>query len=164
MTKTPFRREEIRTASQAPGLSEDEEFCSNLNTIKENCQWRPHWNSSRLDKDFFHHYLIDQTAADHAWALIGKDTFVVTDKNHRVVFANMENCGEFLSGKEAMDVLVRCLDMWKFVSPLPGPESCRHVVDNFIRRQHPDLDPAAVTVDHLANAAMAVAHYGCWAS
>lgn len=162
LIKTRVQREELRTASQAAGLTEDQELYSKLNTVKEN--WRPHWNSSRLAKDFFHHYLIDQTAAQYAWTLVEEDIFVVTDKNRRVVFANMEKGGEFLFGKEAMEVLVRCLDMWKFFSPLPAPESCRHVVDNFIRRQHPELDPAAVTIDHLANAVMAVAHYGCWAS
>lgn len=79
-----------------------------------------------------------------------------------MVFANLENAGELLFGKKAMQVLIRCLDMWKFFSPIPAPESCRHVVDNHIRRQHPELDPSAVTIEHLANAVMAVAHYGCW--
>lgn len=161
LLKTPVQREQIRNASQAAGLAEDQDFSSNLNAVKEN--WRPHWNSSRLAKDFFHHYLIDQTAAEHAWTLVEEDVFVVTDKKRQVVFANLEKGGELLFGKEAMEVLVRCLDMWKFFSPLPAPESCRHVVDNFIRRQHPELDPSAVTIEHLANAVMAVAHYGCWA-
>lgn len=161
LLKTPVQREQIRNASQAADLAEDQDFCSNLETVKEN--WRPHWNSSRLAKDFFHHYLIDQTAAEHAWALVEEDVFVVTDKKRQVVFANLEEGGEILFGKEAMQVLIRCLDMWKFFSPLPAPESCRHVVDNHIRRQHPDLDPSAVTIDRLANAVIAVAHYGCWA-
>lgn len=161
LLQTPIQREQIRNASQVADLTGDQNFSSNLKTVKEN--WRPHWNSSRLAKDFFHHYLIDQTAAEKAWTLIEEDVFVVTDKKHQVVFANLENGGELLFGKEAMEVLIRCLDMWKFFSPLPAPESCRHVVDNFIRRQHPELDPSAVTIEHLANAAMAVAHYGCWA-
>lgn len=161
LLKTPVQREQIRNASQAAGLAEDQDFCSNLKAVKDN--WRPHWNSSRLAKDFFHHYLIDQTAAEHAWALVEEDVFVVTDKKRQVVFANLEKGGELLFGKEAMEVLIRCLDMWKFYSPIPAPESCRHVVDNHIRRLHPDLDPSAVTIDHLANAVIAVAHYGCWA-
>lgn len=160
LLKTPVQREQIRNASQAADLAEDQGFCSNLDTIKEH--WRPHWNSPRLAKDFFHHYLIDQTAAEHAWTLVEEDVFIITDKKRQVVFANLEKAGEVLFGKEAMEVLIRCLDMWKFFSPLPAPESCRHVVDNFIRRQHPELDPSAVTVEHLANAVMAVAHYGCW--
>lgn len=160
LLKTPVQREQIRTASQQAHSAGEQEFSSNLNTVKEN--WRPRWNSSRLAKDYFHHYLIDQTAAEHAWALVEEDVFVVTDKKHRVIFANLENAGELLFGKKAMEVLIRCLDMWKFFSPIPAPESCRHVVDNHIRRQHPELDPSAVTIEHLANAVMAVAHYGCW--
>lgn len=160
LLKTPVQREQIRKASQEAHSAWDQEFSSNLNTVKEN--WRPRWNSSRLAKDYFHHYLIDQTAAEHAWALVEEDVFVVTDKKRRVVFANLENAGELLFGKTAMQVLIRCLDMWKFFSPIPAPESCRHVVDNHIRRQHPELDPSAVTIEHLANAVMAVAHYGCW--
>lgn len=156
--KTPVQREQIRKASQAAGLAEDQDFSSNLNAVKEH--WRPRWNSWRLAKDFFHHYLIDQTAAKHAWTLIEEDVFVVTDKKREVVFANLEKGGDLLFGKEAMEVLIRYLDMWKFFSPLPTPESCRHVVDNFIRRQHLELDPSAVTIDHHANAVMAVAHYG----
>lgn len=160
LLKTPVQREQIRNASQTGAHSWDQGFCSNLETIQEN--WRPHWNSLHKAKDFFHHYLIDQTAAEHAWTLVEEDVFVVTDKKHQVVFANLEKAGELLFGKEAMEVLIRCLDMWKFFSPIPAPESCRHVVDNFIRRQHPELDPSAVTIEHLANAVMAVAHYGCW--
>lgn len=162
LLKTPAQREQMRNASQAADLLKDQVFSSNLNAIKEN--WRPHWNSSQLAKDYFHHYLIDQTAAEHAWNLVEEDLFVVTDKNRRVVFANLEKAGELLFGKEAMEVLIRCLDMWKFFCPLPAPESCRHVVDNFIRRKHPELDPSAVNVEHLANAVMAVAHYGCWST
>lgn len=162
LLKTRTQREQIREAAEAASLSEDRKFCSNLSAVKEN--WRPHWNSSRLARDFFHHYLIDQTAAEHAWVLVEEDILIVTDRKRRVVFANMENGGETVFGKEAMDVLVRLLDMWKFFCPLPSPETCRHVVDNFVRRKHPELDPSAVTIDQLSNAVMAVAHYGCWAS
>lgn len=156
LIKTPVERDQVRRASLAAGHSEEDEFCSNLRTIKED--WQPKWKNTRLYNDFFHHYLIDQTATGHAWALVEEDVFIVTDKKRRVIFANIEKLGELLFGREAMDVLVRCLDMWKFFAPLPLPETCRHVVDNFIRRQHPELDPSAVTVEHLPNAVMAVAH------
>lgn len=160
LLKTPVQREQIRNASLKAHSAEDQDFLNNLNIVKDN--WWLRWNSSSLAKDYFQHYLIDQTAAEHAWALVDEDVFVVTDKKRRVVFANLENAGELLFGKKAMEVLIRCLDMWKFFSPIPAPESCRHVVDNHIRRQHPELDPSAVTIEHLANAVMAVAHYGCW--
>lgn len=54
--------------------------------------------------------------------------------------------------------------MWSFFTPLPFPESTRHVVDNYIRKIHPELDPSRATVEALPNAKMAVAHYGCWAA
>jgi hypothetical protein len=123
----------------------------------------PKWNKLWLDDDFFHHYLIDQTAAERAWDLIVEDVFIVTDRNRRVIFANIKGLGEFLLGREAMETLVRCLDKWKFFTPLPRPETSRHVVDEYIRRLHPELDPSAVSIDKSYNAVMAVAHYGCWA-
>ncbi|ROW14238.1 hypothetical protein VPNG_04237 [Cytospora leucostoma] len=159
--KTPLQRAQCRTASLTASESQDAVLQDNLSTVKKN--WQPKWSKIWLDSDFFHHYLIDQTAAKHAWDLVEEDVFIATDKNRRVIFANAEKLGEFLFGGEAMQTLARCLDMWQFFTPLPLPETSRHVVDEYIRRLHPDLDPSTVNIDHLYNAVMAVVHYGCWA-
>jgi len=66
-------------------------------------------------------------------------------------------------GDEVLDLLDRAIDLWSFYNGLPLPESSRHVVDTYIRRIHPELDPSKATVETLPNAKMAVAHYGCWA-
>lgn len=160
LQKTPLQRAQCRSASLEADRSGDTRLRRKLDIVKEN--WQHKWNKLWLDDDFFHHYLIDQTAAEHAWDLVEEDVLIVTDRNRRVILANIEKLGEFLFGQEAMETLVRCLDMWKFFTPLPLPETSRHVVDEYVRRLHPELDPSAVTIDQLANAAMAVAHYGCW--
>lgn len=109
MLKTRAKREHIREAAEAAGLSGDQKLCRNLSTVKEN--WRRHWDSSRLARDLLHHYLIDQTVAEYAWARVEEDVFIVTDHKRRVVFASMGNGGEILFGKEVMSVLIILLDM-----------------------------------------------------
>lgn len=161
LQKTPPQRAQYRNACLEVQQSEDTELQRNLSIVKDH--WQNKWNKLWLDDDFFHHYLLDQTAAQHGWDLVEDDVFIVTDRNRQVIFANIENLGELLFGREAMETLVRCLDMWTFFTPLPRPETSRHVVDEHIRRLHPGLDPSAVSIDHLHKAVMAVAHYGCWA-
>jgi hypothetical protein len=79
------------------------------------------------------------------------------------VFANIENIVHLLYGAEALDLLDRAIDLWSFYTAIPFPETSRHVVDRYVRRIHPELDPSKATVDTLPNAKMAVGHYGCWA-
>lgn len=161
LQKTSPERYQCRSDASTDHQSESMGLQRNLKTVREN--WQPKWDKLWLDDDFFHHYLADQTAAENAWNLVKEDVFIVTDSNRRVIFANVEKLGEFLFGREAMETLVRCLDMWTFFTPLPLPETSRHVVDEYIRRLHPELDPSAVSIDNLYSAVMAVAHYGCWA-
>ncbi|KAK8017791.1 hypothetical protein PG993_014117 [Apiospora rasikravindrae] len=116
--------------------------------------WSPRWNNGRWDPDFFRHYLADTRAAESAWPLVGVDLLVVTDRHRRVIFATLERAAQLLYGKDLTRKLADTIDMWSFFTPLPLPESKRHVVDRYIRRIHPELDPA--------RAKMAVAHYGCW--
>lgn len=115
-----------------------------------------------LDPDYFRNYLVDQTAATKLWPLVDEDIFIVTDKNRRVVFANIENLSQILFGDEVTQLMDRAIDLWSFYHPLPRPETSRHVVDRYVRRKHPELDPSKCTVETLQNAKMAVAHYGCW--
>lgn len=76
--------------------------------------------------------------------------------------ANIEGLCQLLFGEKTLDLLDRAIDLWSYYCPLPAPETSRHVVDNYLRRKHPELDPSAATIESLPNAKMAVAHYGCW--
>ncbi|KAK1828768.1 hypothetical protein QBC39DRAFT_374367 [Podospora conica] len=133
---------------------------ASLATVKAN--WNAKWNNGHYDPDYFRNYLADQTAAAELWTLVEEDIFIVTDKHRRVVFANIEKLSQILFGDEVTQLIDRAIDLWSFYHPLPRPETSRHVVDRYVRRKHPELDPSKCTVETLQNAKMAVAHYGCW--
>lgn len=141
---------------------EEVPFKENLTAVKAN--WQSSWNSTKWYPDYFRAYVLDQRAALHAWDYVEDDIFVAVDKNRRLVFVNIEKLTQLLFGTCVYEVLVRCLDMWSFYTPLPAPESSRHVVDRYIRKLHPELDPTEATVETLPHAKMAVAHSGCWAT
>ncbi|KAK7949272.1 uncharacterized protein PG986_010158 [Apiospora aurea] len=124
--------------------------------------WPRRWNNGRFDQDHFRHYLDDKIAAEQVWELVDADVFIVVDAKRRVVLANVESAAQLLFGADIVRELNRAIDMFSFFVPIPAPESKRHVVDRYIRRIHPYLDPAKATVAELPHAKVAVAHYGCW--
>ncbi|RYP66932.1 hypothetical protein DL771_007506 [Monosporascus sp. 5C6A] len=101
--------------------------------------WPQSWDNGRFDRDYFRQFVRDNAAAEKLWPLI-------------------------LLGEDVADLTARILDLWSFFVPLPTPESKRHVVDDYIRKIHPELDMSRAKVEDLPRAKMAVAHYGCWAS
>ncbi|RYP69435.1 hypothetical protein DL771_006087 [Monosporascus sp. 5C6A] len=139
----------------------DPELNDFLNIVKAN--WCEGWNGGVYDADYFFNYVRDHTAADNnAWQLVDVDIFIIIDRHRRVVFASVIELTQLLHGLDATRLLDRALDMWSYFTPLPFPETRRHVVDKYIRRIHPELDMERATVEQLPNAKMAVAHYGCW--
>ncbi|KAK7910660.1 hypothetical protein PG985_013141 [Apiospora marii] len=124
--------------------------------------WPANWNNGRHDVDFFRQYLADTTAAEEVWELVDADLFVVTDCNRKVIFANLEDATGLVFDDGLAKNLADTIDMYSFFTPLPLPDTKRHVVDRYVRRLHPELDPALATVENLHRAKMAVAHYGCW--
>ncbi|RYP01502.1 hypothetical protein DL764_006197 [Monosporascus ibericus] len=101
--------------------------------------WPQSWDNGGFNRDYFHQFARDKAAAEELWPLI-------------------------LLGQDAADLTARILDLWSFFVPLPTPESKRHVVDDYVRKIHPELDMSRAKVEDLPKAKMAVAHYGCWAS
>lgn len=151
-------RAEAREA--ASSQDRNSELEASLTVVEAN--WNAKWNNGRWDPDYFRNYLVDQTAAEKVWTLVDEDIVIVTDKNRRVVFANVEKLSQILFGEEVTQLMDRAIDLWSFYHPLPRPETSRHVVDRYVRRKHPELDPSKCTVETLQNAKMAVVHYGCW--
>ncbi|RYP73844.1 hypothetical protein DL769_004145 [Monosporascus sp. CRB-8-3] len=149
MSKT--ERAEIRRRAAV----ENDDIATWLATVKDN--WQANWIGGSRDEDHFYNYLVDQTAGQSLWELIEEDIFVVTDAHRRVLFANVERAVQLLYDSETADLLERCIDLWSFFTPLPAPETSRHVVDNHVRRLHPELDMERATVETLPNAKMAVA-------
>ncbi|KAI1811335.1 hypothetical protein GGS20DRAFT_593292 [Poronia punctata] len=160
LLSTKSEREAYTRAAEQPRSSLPSTLQRALQIVE--VAWPRKWDNGRYDPDFFRNYLEDQGAAEKIWTLVKEDVFVVTDAHRRVVFANIEKLADELLGEEGMQMLYRCADLWTFFTPLPLPETSRHVVDAHIRRIHPELDPAKATVETLPNARMAVAHYGCW--
>ncbi|RYP11701.1 hypothetical protein DL767_011022 [Monosporascus sp. MG133] len=152
---TDERQEVCRIAAQ-----EHEDLETQLMLVRAN--WRCQWINNKKDKDYFHQYVRDEGAAKHVLQPIDDDIFIVTDANRKTVFANFEKLCDAMFSRETTDLLARGLDMWSFFVPLPYPESKRHVVDSWVRKIHPELDPERATVGGLPAAKMAVAHYGCW--
>ncbi|RYP61941.1 hypothetical protein DL771_009948 [Monosporascus sp. 5C6A] len=134
---------------------ENDDIATWLATVKNN--WQANWTGDSRDEDHFYNYLVDQAAGQSLWELIEEDIFVVTDAHRRVLFANVERAVQLLYDNKTADLLERCIDLWSFFTPLPAPETSRHVVDNHVRRLHPELDMERATVETLPNAKMAVA-------
>ncbi|RYO76716.1 hypothetical protein DL766_004164 [Monosporascus sp. MC13-8B] len=103
--------------------------------------WPQSWDNGRFDRDYFRQFVRDHAAAEKLWPLVDEDV-LVTDCKRWIVFASVEGLTQIL----------------------PGRESKRHVVDDYIRKVHPELDISREKVEDLPKAKMAVAHYGCWAS
>ncbi|KAI1082947.1 hypothetical protein F5B20DRAFT_597160 [Whalleya microplaca] len=154
---TREERKQVRDKADKP----DESIAKSLQAIKDT--WTKLWTNNPRDPDYFRQYLVDQVGAEQVWTLVDEDIFIVTDPNRQVIFANIENLTQILFGDDVADLLARCLDLWSFFTPLPAPESKRHVLDAYIRRLHPELDMTKATVENLPNAKMCVAHYGSWA-
>ncbi|KAI1079809.1 hypothetical protein F5B20DRAFT_153164 [Whalleya microplaca] len=151
------QRESYRVEASRQPDPDTEEY---LTIIKAN--WKPAWQNGRYDTDYFRRYLADQVSAKQIWELVEEDIFIVTDKHRRVVFASIERLAQLLFGRDISGLLERALDNWSFFTPLPLPESTRHVVDRYIRKLHPVLNPETASVEKLPMAKMAIAHYGCW--
>ncbi|KAI0024321.1 hypothetical protein F4780DRAFT_768939 [Xylariomycetidae sp. FL0641] len=139
----------------------DDQLNAYLRIVQD--EWQQNWTNNSQDPDPFRTYLLDQGAGQSAWRLLTEDVVVIIDSKRQILFANFEEVTQIMYDSETLELLNRCLDMWSFYVPLPAPETSRHVVDNYIRRLHPELDMEKATVSSLSNAKMAVAHYGCWA-
>ncbi|RYP80092.1 hypothetical protein DL770_006375 [Monosporascus sp. CRB-9-2] len=104
------------------------------------------------DEDFFTD--LRSTAQERYWLLMTRDEREQCREDH--------TCRQERVATYATRLLARALDMWSYFTPLPFPETRRHVVDKYIMRVHPELDMERATVEQLPNTKMAVAHYGCW--
>lgn len=138
------------------------DLASALSEIKK--YWPCGWDNGRFDLDHYRQYVRDQAAAEKIWKLVEEDIFIITDRNMQVLFVNVEHLGQLLFGPEAMALMERTIDLYSFFTPLPRPQDQRHVVDDYVRKIHPELDVSQATVDKLAVAKMCVAHFGTWAA
>lgn len=170
---------ELRSESQERfwlHLSRDERDRIRQSTLPQNNQtrgqvlsyisanWPKEWNNGAYDVDYFYHYLKDKVATESVWDLVDSDIVIITDCKRRVVFASIEGAAPLLFGPSLLNEMNECIDLFSFFAPMPRPETKRHVVDRYIQRIHPELDPSKATVTGLPQAKMTVAHFGCWSA
>ncbi|KAI0007275.1 hypothetical protein F4779DRAFT_643313 [Xylariaceae sp. FL0662B] len=160
-------KEQRKTCEDNSLREETAELAPYLTAVEEN--WQRCWDNGAKDPDFFQQYLADKIAAEKVWDLVDQDLLIVADKHRRVVFASLERATQLLFGQQLADDMAYCLDLWSFFCPMPLPETGRHQIDRWIRKIHPELDPASASVVGtyykalgLCNAKMAISHYGCW--
>jgi hypothetical protein len=156
---SPEGRREAREAAKL--VSGDPKFREVLETLKK--YWST-WTQGKKVADRFRQYLRDESAAkSHSvWPLVTEDIYIVTDKERKVVVAVAQELTQLVYDQQATDLLTHALDMWTYFTPIPAPESRRHVVDKYIRKIHPELDLEQQTVEILQPAKQGVAHFGCW--
>ncbi|KAK7952876.1 hypothetical protein PG988_013570 [Apiospora saccharicola] len=159
----PDGRERLQHESSLP---KDDKVQNCLDEIL-NC-WPEAWTGGDQDPDHFSQRAKeDQMSASlgRPMELLDEDIILVTDRRGMLGFASFEGLAQLLFGSTTTNRLADCLDLWSFFTPLPAPEPWRRVIDRHSTlKMHPELDMSKATVDTLAQAKMATAHYGSCAS
>ncbi|RYP41504.1 hypothetical protein DL767_001009 [Monosporascus sp. MG133] len=116
--------------------------------------------------DHFSQHIKDwKAAADPAiYTPIDKDVFVLLDRNGDSILCSVSRLFQRLFGEATVRKVVDAVKKWSELPPLPEPNTTRHMVDELIRRHHPELDmEKATTAEELIQRPMCVVHYGTWA-
>ncbi|RYP93432.1 hypothetical protein DL770_000475 [Monosporascus sp. CRB-9-2] len=115
-----------------------------------------------LSQDHFYQHHKDWAAAADPtiYASIGKDIFVVLDRNGSVILCSVSHIFQRTFGATTMADAIK---KWSAIPLLPQPNTARHIVDELIRRDHPELDmEKATTPQELEERASCMVNYGTW--
>lgn len=116
--------------------------------------------------DSYWTYQRDEAAASQGsiYSRVTEDIIIVFDKNSEVLLCRFRGLFRFLYGN-AVNKVDKAVRQWSSMPPLPVPDTSRHMVDDFIRQKHPELDlEKARTLEELNQRHQCVVHYGTWAS
>jgi hypothetical protein len=108
------KAERAEAREVASGQDHNFELEASLTVVEAN--WHAKCNNGNWDPYFFRNYLVDQTAAAKVWTLVEENIFIITDKNRRVMFANIERLGQILFGEEVTQLMDRAIDLWFFTT------------------------------------------------
>ncbi|RYP16762.1 hypothetical protein DL765_004939 [Monosporascus sp. GIB2] len=119
-------------------------------------------------QDSFYQYHRDSAAAEATdpvvYERIAKDVFVVFDREGNLVLCSVSKLFQRLFGGAMLDKVVDATKQWAGFALLPQPNTQRLMVDELMRRQHPELDmELATNPQELEERAMCIVHYGTWA-
>ncbi|RYP39850.1 hypothetical protein DL767_001969 [Monosporascus sp. MG133] len=121
-------------------------------------------DASLSQDHFYQHHKDWAAAADPTiYASIDKDIFVVLDRNGSVILCSVSRIFQRTFGAATMAKVEDAIKKWSAIPLLPQPNTARHIVDELIRRDHPELDmEKAATPQELEERASCVVHYGTW--
>ena len=122
--------------------------------------------SHSSDSFYQHHRDAAAAAVDDPpiYERIDKDIYVVLDRESNVVLCSVSQLFQRFFGAPLFDKVAGAAKQWAGFPLLPQPHTQRHMVDELMRRQHPELDmELATTPLELQERAMCIVHYGTWA-
>ena len=122
--------------------------------------------SHSQDSFYQHHKDHAAAAADNPpiYERINKDIFLVLDREANVVLCSVSQLFQRLFGTALYEMAYDAARQWAGFALLPQPNTQRHMVDELMRRHHPELDmELARTPRELEERAMCIVHYGTWA-
>ncbi|RYP86346.1 hypothetical protein DL770_004938 [Monosporascus sp. CRB-9-2] len=117
-------------------------------------------------KDYFWEHVRDQGAAADAgiYERVSKDIVIILDKDSNVLLCKVKRLFQFLFGEKGKSKVDDAIRKWSSLPPLPVPDTARHIVDDLIRQQHPELDlDKAQSLEVLEQRYQCIVHYGTWA-
>ncbi|RYP52514.1 hypothetical protein DL768_002341 [Monosporascus sp. mg162] len=108
----------------------------------------------------------DQGAAvdGEIYERVSKDIVIILDKDSNVLLCKGKRLFQFLFGEKGKNKFDDAIRKWSSLPPFPVPETARHMVDDLIRPQHPELDlKKAQSLEELEQRYQCAVHYGTWA-
>ncbi|RYP46276.1 hypothetical protein DL768_007495 [Monosporascus sp. mg162] len=118
-------------------------------------------------EDFFWNHQRDEAAAadDDIYRKQEHDIVIVLDCHGHTLVCKVGRLFQLLFGEERMSKVDSAIRQWSSLPPLPVPDSRRHMVDDYIRTKHPELDlEKAKDLKELEERHQCVVHYGTWAA
>ncbi|KAI0482193.1 hypothetical protein GGR56DRAFT_684736 [Xylariaceae sp. FL0804] len=124
-------------------------------------------DDSRSQDVFWEHQRDEAAAAagEDIYETLDEDIVAVLDKAGVVLVCRVRGLFQTVFGEERMRKADEAVRKWSALPPLPVPDARRHMVDDWIRTRHPELDlEKARTVAEVEQRHQCVVHYGTWAA
>ena len=153
---SPQEREELRQAAKTEPLPEE------LRSLIAKVETEDH----SYDQDYYYQHHKDWTAAEDPsiYPRLDKDILLVLDKDGNTILAMVSKLFQSTFGEKTMAKSTEAALKWAAIPHLPQPDTARHMVDELVRKKHPELDmELAKTPKELEQRAVCVVHYGTWA-
>lgn len=151
---TREQRDNIRTAAAKPPM----DLLPIIEQIRQE-------DKSRTQDYYWQHQRDEAAAADEElYENVSEDIVIVLDKDSQILLCKFRGLFQLLYGSRVMMKVDDAVRKWSGLAPLPVPDTSRHIVDDFIRQTHTELDlEKAHSVEEIEKRHQCVVHYGTWA-